>query len=211
LRGFLKLAAGGFVLLVVIAVIASGGKKNGGTGTTSGTSVSTATTSTAAPKRKRRARRDRCAHITRSAVTSCRFALAVEKAYLSHPSGTVVAYSPVTHKTYTMRCVQSKGVAVCTGGINSEVAFMGPAGPGTSATVASTSTPTQPPPAPTTTTQEVEQPGSSSHATDDQFCSTHQCIENFPNGNGSIVECQDGEWSHSGGLSGACSDHGGET
>jgi hypothetical protein len=24
------------------------------------------------------------------------------------------------------------------------------------------------------------------------------------------VQCTDGEWSHSGGLSGACSDHGGE-
>ncbi len=57
----------------------------------------------------------------------------------------------------------------------------------------------------------VETPGSSSHATDGRFCSTHQCIENFPNGNGYIVQCADGEWSHSGGLSGACSDHGGES
>jgi hypothetical protein len=24
------------------------------------------------------------------------------------------------------------------------------------------------------------------------------------------VECSDGKWSHSGGISGACSDHGGE-
>lgn len=56
----------------------------------------------------------------------------------------------------------------------------------------------------------VEQPGSTSHATDEQFCNTHNCIPNFPNGNGTIVQCTDGEWSHSGGLSGACSDHGGE-
>jgi hypothetical protein len=56
----------------------------------------------------------------------------------------------------------------------------------------------------------VEASGSYSHATDTQFCSTHQCIENFPNGSGYIVQCVDGEWSHSGGLSGACSDHGGE-
>jgi hypothetical protein len=67
----------------------------------------------------------------------------------------------------------------------------------------STSTPT----APSTT---VEGPGSFSHATDVGFCTTHQCIPNFPNGNGYIVQCVDGEWSHSGGLSGACSDHGGE-
>ena len=56
----------------------------------------------------------------------------------------------------------------------------------------------------------VEGPGSTSHATDTQFCSTHTCIPNFPNGNGAIVQCADGEWSHSGGLSGACSYHGGE-
>ena len=43
------------------------------------------------------------------------------------------------------------------------------------------------------------------------FCSTHTCIPNFPNGTGYIVQCADGEWSHSGGRPGACSDHGGET
>jgi hypothetical protein len=42
------------------------------------------------------------------------------------------------------------------------------------------------------------------------FCSTHQCTGNFSNGNGYVVQCEDGEWSHSGGLSGACSYHGGE-
>jgi hypothetical protein len=56
-----------------------------------------------------------------------------------------------------------------------------------------------------------EGPGSSTHAGDAQFCSSHSCIPNFPNGNGYVVQCVDGEWSHSGGLSGACSDHGGET
>ena len=208
MKRFLKGAAGGFVLLVVIAAIAGcGGDKNSGAGATSSAGTSTTATSIAAPK-PTRPRRNPCAHITRSSVTSCPFALAVKRAYLSHPSGTVVAYSPVTHKTYTMRCIQSKGVAACAGGIGSEVAFNAPPGPGTTAQQASSSTATQAPPA--ATTEEVEQPGSSSHATDDQFCSTHQCIENFPNGNGSIVQCQDGEWSHSGGLSGACSDHGGE-
>jgi hypothetical protein len=42
------------------------------------------------------------------------------------------------------------------------------------------------------------------------FCSTHSCIDNFDNGNGYIVQCADGMWSHSGGESGACSYHGGE-
>ena len=56
----------------------------------------------------------------------------------------------------------------------------------------------------------VEGPGSYSHVGDSEFCSTHQCITNFPNGRGDVVQCNDGEWSHSGGLAGACSDHGGE-
>jgi hypothetical protein len=208
LKRFLKIAVVGVVLLVVVAAIAGGSKKNSSTDSTSADgSTSTVATSTAPAKPKRR-RRNPCAKITRSAVTSCPFALAVRKAYLSHPSGTVVAYSPVTHKTYTMRCLQSKGVAACAGGTGSQVAFNGPPGTGTAPPTVSSTAPAQPPPA--STTQEVEQSGSSSHATDDQFCSTHQCIENFPNGNGSIVQCQDGKWSHSGGLSGACSDHGRE-
>jgi hypothetical protein len=52
---------------------------------------------------------------------------------------------------------------------------------------------------------------STSAGTEAGFCTTHTCIPNFPNGNGYIVQCQDGEWSHSGGLPGACSDHGGES
>lgn len=55
-----------------------------------------------------------------------------------------------------------------------------------------------------------EGPGSRSHAGDEQFCSSHRCIANFPNGRGEVVQCSDGKWSHSGGLAGACADHGGE-
>jgi hypothetical protein len=41
------------------------------------------------------------------------------------------------------------------------------------------------------------------------FCDSHDCIPNFDNGNGSIVQCADGTYSHSGGIQGACSHHGG--
>jgi len=51
--------------------------------------------------------------------------------------------------------------------------------------------------------------GSSGHHTNG-FCDTHRCIENFDAGHGSIIQCRDGMWSHSGGLRGACSYHGGE-
>jgi hypothetical protein len=52
--------------------------------------------------------------------------------------------------------------------------------------------------------------GCGSQSSGGSFCSTHSCIANFNNGNGYIVQCADGEWSHSGGESGACSWHGGE-
>ena len=43
------------------------------------------------------------------------------------------------------------------------------------------------------------------------FCSSHDCIGNFANGRGYVVQCADGSYSHSGGISGACSHHGGES
>jgi hypothetical protein len=42
-----------------------------------------------------------------------------------------------------------------------------------------------------------------------RFCLTHTCIGDFGSAHGSIVECSDGTWSHSGGIQGACSYHGG--
>ena len=52
--------------------------------------------------------------------------------------------------------------------------------------------------------------GSSSNSPGGDFCTTHSCIANFDNGNGSVVQCADGTWSQSGGIQGACSGHGGE-
>jgi hypothetical protein len=43
------------------------------------------------------------------------------------------------------------------------------------------------------------------------FCNYFNCILSFwSSTNGYVVECQDATYSHSGGRSGACSDHGGE-
>jgi hypothetical protein len=63
-----------------------------------------------------------------------------------------------------------------------------------------------PPPPPSAVPDAVGQAPATS-STD--FCNTHDCIPNFPNGNGSIVQCNDGSYSHSGGIQGACSHHGG--
>jgi hypothetical protein len=41
------------------------------------------------------------------------------------------------------------------------------------------------------------------------FCSYFECIDNFPNGKGYVIQCQDGMFSKSGGRSGSCSHHGG--
>jgi hypothetical protein len=52
---------------------------------------------------------------------------------------------------------------------------------------------------------------SSSSSSSTDFCTTHDCIDSFYEGTGYIVQCNDGMWSHSGGLQGACSYHGGES
>jgi hypothetical protein len=76
-------------------------------------------------------------------------------------------------------------------------------------------TPPAPAPAPPATAPappsggSSEGPGSASHAGDAAFCTSHSCIPSFPDGRGTIVHCADGEWSHSGGLRGVCSGHGG--
>jgi hypothetical protein len=43
------------------------------------------------------------------------------------------------------------------------------------------------------------------------FCATHECIANWSNGRGTAVQCNDDEWSRSGGIQGACSYHRGES
>jgi Glucodextranase, domain B len=56
--------------------------------------------------------------------TTCVFAESVQSAYRSSGgSGTVEAYSAVTHKTYEMTCVTSTTTVKCTGGIGAAVYF----------------------------------------------------------------------------------------
>lgn len=157
------------------------------------------TTSTRRPQGPGVPKSGRCGDISVNEHTSCAFAHVVVREYDAHPSSTFLAHSPITGLTYTMRCRQALGVVACDNGGDSTLAFSG----SPAQTPAQSETPVQ-------TAPPTEMPGSASHASDDEFCSTHECIENFPNGNGTIVQCADGEWSHSGGLSGACSDHGGE-
>jgi hypothetical protein len=66
------------------------------------------------------------------------------------------------------------------------------------------------PAAPAPTGSSPPSPATSSPtATAPDFCATHRCIASFSTGRGTIVQCADGEYSHSGGLPGVCSRHGG--
>jgi hypothetical protein len=214
-----SIAVAAVVLLLVIAGVA--GKKPSSTSSTATTTVTVA--QKPAPQKHRNHGHHRrvvaaqptsmrhCnATIQAGALTSCLFAknvftdVANSEGQNGSLPASVTAYSPVTHQTYSLTCGNAGGAVVCTNATGSRVIFplraavsAGPSNP-----------PSQTSPAPA---QPVEGPGSSSHATDAAFCSTHTCIPNFPNGNGTVVQCVDGEWSHSGGLSGACSDHGGES
>jgi hypothetical protein len=57
--------------------------------------------------------------------------------------------------------------------------------------------------------QPLPDPAPNPDSDEADFCQTRRCIPNFYEGQGSIVQCADGSWSHSGGRPGACSYHGG--
>jgi hypothetical protein len=52
-------------------------------------------------------------------------------------------------------------------------------------------------------------PGNFIYSPPSAFCHYFSCSNNFPHGHGYVVECKDGEYSKSGGIQSACSDHGG--
>jgi hypothetical protein len=190
-----------------------------GTGTTLATTASGLTTSSTTSS-STGSQLTQCGNaiMAEAETTSCPFAenvfTAVQAGYQN--GGTVplqvMASSPVTGKTYSLSCSTQASTITCTDSTGSLVQFpQSNLGPVSSATSSSVATPTSSTVPGTTSPASTEGPGSFSHSRDSEFCNSHSCIENFPNGNGYVVQCADGEWSHSGGLSGACSDHGGES
>jgi len=152
-------------------------------------------------------------NITAGTQTSCGLAENVFRAFAENyqssggtaPS-TISATSPATGQSYAMTCNSSAGNIACSGRSGTRVAFPMQAvvayGPvSTTATTPAPAAPGAPSPQ-AAPGSGIEGPGSSDHATDVQFCSTHSCIPNFPNGNGTIVQCHDSQWSHSGGYLG---------
>jgi Glucodextranase, domain B len=62
--------------------------------------------------------------ITVNSVTSCPFGIRVRDAYTQQGGPEIEVYSPVTQKTYTMRCASGPGARVtCRGGNNAVVSF----------------------------------------------------------------------------------------
>lgn len=201
MKGCLSFIGGATVLVVLIAVAAGGG----GSSSSSSTTTSTETQETeaqAAPVAHAAAPTGRlCGHTYASAHTSCPFAASIYSVYLDEISTghafpeQVTGFSPVTHHSYTLQCVGGAQIR-CTSG-NIRVTFNYP-----SESEASPPTEAQ--------GEGTDEVGSTSHATDEEFCEQNDCIGDFESEDGTIVECEDGSYSHAGGISGACSDHGGE-
>lgn len=148
--------------------------------------------------------------ISGSAHTSCPFAREVVSAFLARygvlkvPPSEVTAASPTTHKTYNLRCaVLQNEIVECSVG-DADVLFPLSKAEGSSSGGSGSQGGGE-------SEGESDSVGSSSHAGDAKFCEEHQCIGNFTTEEGTVVECSDGTFSHAGGISGACSDHGGES
>jgi len=154
----------------------------------------------------------------KTATTTCPFAQNVFYTYWqSDNSPSIRAYSPATTVTYRLRCEDTGDLIVCTAGDGAVVKFSAASvdrytdanarAYARSHDLGSSSTPaTQTPPVDPAPT--VAAPPPPAPANDD-FCTTHDCIPNFDNGRGSVVQCEDGSFSQSGGIQGACSHHGG--
>ena len=239
MRGCLTTIVGLFVLVVIVAAIAGGSGSGGSSGSShaSGSGSSSEATETESHTRSAKpaeaptesrslpiesSAMNTCARLVRAgAHTSCQFAENANSAFQAvrastgTPPATVAAYSPVTHKHYTLRCVliAQRTTVECTSGTASVAFPLEPGGAAQSESPAP-STPQSESPSeessPAGSSSAEDEVGSPSHAGDQKFCEEHDCIGDFTNEEGTVVECSDGSFSHAGGLSGACSDHGGE-
>jgi hypothetical protein len=158
----------------------------------------------------------------RTATTTCPFAQNVFLAYWTsqdYDDFQLSAYSPATGTEFDVDCT-SRQTVVCTSGDGSEVSFPESAVdaydlaqakhfvsthdvgddifPWTDGGESSDSPPS-----------ETTSPTPSYSAPDTSSTPPGENIPNYDNGNGYRVHCADGTYSHSGGIQGACSHHGG--
>ncbi len=177
-------------------------------------------------------------NIVANSDTSCPFAEnTFYEYYRSGGGGTsatsLMVHSPTTQKDYEVFCKHSETLIACTGsplstGIyvsfpraaiaayteaeanayasSRDVGHPGAPGEGIQSQAPEQSEPSESEGNESATEDEV---GSYSHAGDEAFCNAHECIGEFEGEGGYVVECSDGSYSHAGGISGACSGHGG--
>jgi hypothetical protein len=210
---------GGFVVIVFVVAALAGGSSNSSKPAPSVPPVAppaVAAHATAHPASPAFTHCDQ--NITVGPHTTCGFADNVFKAYAkaltpgadSGPES-VEATSPATGQSYNVTCPVTAGgtIVTCSGGSGAKVRFSVWA-----AQVYNQPTPASPPSTIKSATPEPsgeeDEVGSANHAGDSKFCEEHQCIGSFTSEEGTVVECSDGTYSHAGGISGACSHHGGE-
>jgi hypothetical protein len=153
--------------------------------------------------------------------TSCGFAQnAFYEYWTSGEASSITVYSPATDSAYLTECTAGEGWIVCTTSDGGAVKFPQSsidsysqsqadayaAAHTTSADPSFASTDSS---APSGSADSSPAPDSTGAGAGPSFCDTHDCIPNYPNGNGSTVQCADGSYSQSGGVQGACSRHGG--
>jgi hypothetical protein len=153
----------------------------------------------------------------RAGTTTCAFA---ENAFYEYwarqGASSLSVYSPATHSRYATHCSSSSNTVACTTPDRGEVRFSLAAVSRYSEAQAASYAASHDL-GPSDSSAPTDQPGTSAGSGNSaqpgtaDFCTTHDCIASFDSGNGSIVQCNDGQWSQSGGLSGACSSHGGES
>lgn len=153
----------------------------------------------------------------RAGTTTCAFAENTFYEYwASQGASSLSVYSPATRSRYATQCSSSSSTVACTTPDRGEVRFSLAAVSRYSEAQAASYVASHDL-GPRDSSPPTDHPDASSGSGDSappdtaNFCSSHDCIASFDSGNGSIVQCNDGQWSQSGGLPGACSSHGGES
>jgi len=160
----------------------------------------------------------------KTATMTCRFAQNVFLAYWTsqnYDGFATSAYSPAAHREFAVDCTAGEGHVVCTAGDGAEVTFPQSAVDRYSlaqakryvaaSNVGDDIFPWEQPSGGSSDAG-PSSPGTSSPGTsvpDTSSTPPGENIPNYENGRGYRVQCADGTYSHSGGMQGACSHHGG--
>lgn len=151
----------------------------------------------------------------KASTTTCGFAQnAFYEYWTSGQASDIQVYSPATKQVFATHCTVTAGIVRCTthdrGAVRFSVAAIDRYDQDQAdAYAASHDLGSGPPYSGDNAPSAPPSDGAGDPSSDPYFCDTHDCIPNYPNGNGYTVQCADGSYSQSGGIQGACSHHGG--